>query len=41
MDTKRSSARFSAPFWLRWLVPVVLVLLILGLLSVVVLLFLP
>jgi len=41
MREKRSSTRFSAAPWMRWLVPLALALLALGLLGVVVLTLLP
>ena len=41
MDHRRSSSRFATTPWMRWLVPVVLVVLALGLLGVLVLALLP
>lgn len=41
MREKRPSSRFSAAPWMRWLVPLVLALLVLGLVGVIVLSLLP
>lgn len=41
MSAKRPSSRFSATPWMRWLVPLALALLLVGLVGVVVLSLLP